>query len=103
MFQPSSRYADLETKVFTDANGREIRYVTRRFLPEVKGFVIRQHTVTENDRLDNLAARYLGDPEVFWQLADINNAVRAEELTDELGRRLIVGILPGTGPGTGFL
>ena len=33
MFGPSSRYASIETAVHTTADGREIRYVRRRFLP----------------------------------------------------------------------
>jgi len=44
----------------------------------------------EKDRLDNIAAHYLGDPEQFWRLADANNAMRPEELTEEVGRRLRV-------------
>lgn len=97
MFQPTSRYADLETRVFHGPDARPVRYVVRRFLPQTDGLVIQEHTVAEAERLDHLAARYLGDPEAFWQLADINNAMRPDDLTDELGRRLIVGLLPGAG------
>ena len=48
--------------------------------------------------LDHLAARYLGYTERFWQLADVNNAMRAEALVEEIGRRLIVSLLPGVAP-----
>lgn len=96
MFDPSSRYYNLETRVLTGPAGREIRYVTRRFLPPADvGAVFMEHTVTEGERLDHLAARHLGSAELFWQLADINNAMRAEELTAEIGRRLRVALLPG--------
>lgn len=96
MFDPSSRYYNLETRVLAGPEGREIRYVTRRFLPSADaGTVFVEHTVTEGERLDYLAARHLGDAELFWQLADINNAMQAEELTAEIGRRLRVALLPG--------
>ncbi|QTF92396.1 hypothetical protein [Halomonas sp. BM-2019] len=96
MFDPGSRYATLETLITKGPDGREIRYVARRFLPPAgSGTVIREHIVTEGEQLDHLAARYLGDPELFWQLADVNNAMRAEALVEEVGRRLIVALLPG--------
>lgn len=96
MFDPASRYYNLETRVLTGPDGREVRYVTRRFLPPADaGRVFVEHVVTEGDRLDHLAARYLGDTELFWQLADINNAMQPEELTAEIGRRLRVALLPG--------
>lgn len=95
MFEPTSRYFDLETKKFTLPDGREVRYVCRRFLPPPSaGAVFTEHTVTESERLDHVTARYLGDPELFWQLADVNNAMRPDELTAEVGRALRVALLP---------
>lgn len=99
MFDKTSRYAQLETTTLTvtDADGteREVRYVRRRFLPEAdKLTTLVEHTVTEGDRLDNVAAKYLGDPVLFWSVADANNAMRPEELTDEIGRVLKIA-LPG--------
>jgi hypothetical protein len=32
--------------------------------------------VVQGDRLDNLAARYFGDAELYWRLCDANGAVR---------------------------
>ena len=99
MFDPGSRYANLELLTRVGPDGREIRYVARRFLPPAgRGTVILEHVVTEGERLDHLTARYLGDPELFWQLADVNNAMRAEALVEEIGRRLIVAFMPGEGP-----
>ena len=40
------------------------------------------------DRLDNLAAKYFGDPELFWRLCDANGALRPDELIEIIGRRL---------------
>lgn len=88
-FPPNSRYNGVATKTLTAPDGRSIVYLARRFVPPPEQFsLLREHVVVEGDRLDNLAARYLGDPELFWRVADANNAMRAEELTEEVGRRL---------------
>jgi nucleoid-associated protein YgaU len=61
--------------------------------------LLREHTVRAEERLDQIAATYLGDPEQFWRIADANRAVAPEELTDEAGRRLRITLPPGI-PGT---
>ena len=33
-------------------------------------------TIGAGDRLDNLAARYIGDPQQFWRLCDANGAMQ---------------------------
>lgn len=95
MFTPTSRYAGLELGT-TTVDGRTVAYVRRRPLPPVPpaGPAARQHLVAEGDRLDNLAAQYLDDPEQFWRLADLNAALRPEELTETMGRPLRIP-MPG--------
>lgn len=98
MFDPGSRYANLDILTRIGADGREVAYVARRFVPpRPEGTVIREHVVTEGERLDHISARYLGDAELFWQIADVNNAMRAEALVEEVGRRLVVALLPEVG------
>jgi hypothetical protein len=64
-------------------------YIRRRFVPQPGRFqLIQEHTVTQGERLDNIAAQYLGDPTLFWRLCDANNAMRPNELTQTLGRKL---------------
>lgn len=92
MFDPTSRYAGLAilSHVRTDPDGqpREIRFVERRFIPSnASSITLLEHTVTEGERLDNLTAKYLGDPAQFWRVADANHALRPEEITSEVGRR----------------
>lgn len=87
MFLPTSRYHALPTASLIDAEGREIAYAHRRFLPRPGGDGI-EHTVTQGDRLDNVTARTLGDPELFWRLCDANGATRPAELTETVGRKL---------------
>ena len=49
----------------------------------------------QGDRLDNIAARYLGDPELFWRLCDANVALRPTELTETIGRRILITLPEG--------
>jgi hypothetical protein len=89
MFPVTSRYYNTETAQFLTADDRHIIYLRRRFLPPVPTqAVLAEHVVTQGERLDNITARYLGDPEQFWRLCDANNAMRPAELTDEIGRHL---------------
>jgi hypothetical protein len=86
MFEPNSRYYNLETSTFTNSEGELITYKRRRFLPHGEGLpLLTSITVSEGDRLDNLTARTLGDPEAFWRVADANNSLNPEDLTAEPG------------------
>jgi nucleoid-associated protein YgaU len=51
-------------------------------------------TVTEGDRLDLIAFRTLGDPEIFWRICDANDAMNPFDLVadGEIGRKLRVPI-----------
>ncbi len=97
MFEPTSRYAEIETVRMTlkDAQGepRIVSYKRRRFVPPgVAMTTLAEHTVAQGDRLDNIAARYVGDPEQFWRICDANDVVRPEELTEEVGRVIRIGL-----------
>jgi len=92
MFADTSRYFGLETARHTAPDGREVVYARRRFIPAPSPVALAEHVVTQGERLDNITARYLGDPELFWALCDDNNAMRPAELTEEVGRRLRVAM-----------
>lgn len=88
MFEPTSRYYTIETVKMTvgEDEPRVVSYKRRRFIPPGETMtIIAEHTVTQGDRLDNLAVRYVGDPEQFWRICDANNVLRPEELTEEIG------------------
>ncbi|MEP6861385.1 MAG: LysM domain-containing protein [Deltaproteobacteria bacterium] len=96
MFDPQSRYANLDqvTLEVTAADGtaRQIKYVRRRFIQAPRSVTtLVEHTVTADERLDNLTSRYLGDPTQFWRLCDTNAALRPTDLTDEVGRIIRIG------------
>lgn len=89
LFPPSSRYYGLETATLTTADERQTIYLKRRLLPQPENFaLLQEHVVTQGERLDNITAHYLGDPEQFWQVCDANRAMRPDELTETIGRRL---------------
>ena len=63
-FGEKSRYRGLPLLVYVDADGREIVYVSRRWIPPPELFAdIGRYQVREGDRIDNIAAALLGDPE----------------------------------------
>jgi hypothetical protein len=103
MFAQTSRYAEIETAELELRPGQPVRYVRRRFVPPPERFeLLTEHVVTERDRLDNLTATYLGDPEQFWRVADANGAMRPDELTETVDRRLRICLpegIPGGGNG----
>jgi hypothetical protein len=89
LFPPTSRYYGIATATLTMTDGRPIAYLRRRFIPQPEQFsLLMEHTVVQGDRLDNVVAQYLGDPEQFWRVADANVALRPEELTATVGYRL---------------
>jgi len=96
MFDPESRYAALETALYTLRDGRAVAYKRRRFLPDGNALaVVAEVTVEQGDRLDLLTARTLGPPEYYWRLCDANNAMRPRTLVEMPGRRLRLS-MPGT-------
>lgn len=97
MFPRNSRYYNVETATRITPDGQEVIYLRRRFVPSTRNApLLAEHAVTQGERLDNITAQYLGDPEQFWRLCDDNNAMRPEELTAEssIGRRLRI-LSPG--------
>lgn len=96
IFPPTSRYALAPTGTFVRADGMPVTYLKRRFVPAPENFALLQwHRVVQGERLDNIAAHYLGDPEQFWRLCDANRALRPEELTETIGCKLAITLPEG--------
>jgi hypothetical protein len=94
MFDPNSRYAGIATAKLTvpdpDGGARETRYVRRRIIPPSESATtLVEHTVAQGERLDQITARYAGDPMQFWRICDANNVVAPEEL-EETGRVIAI-------------
>jgi len=93
---PSSRYYGFGVEQITLANGTVVSYLSRRIIPPMGLYTQTQnYTVAAGDRLDNLAARFLGDPLLFWMIADANGAEDADALTAEPGRTILIPLVSG--------
>jgi hypothetical protein len=93
MTDPGSRYANVETATLVMADGTEVRYLKRRFLPDgLRQPLLTEVTVIQGDRLDLIAYRTIGDPVQFWRIADANNAMNPEDLVADAGEVIRVAV-----------
>jgi hypothetical protein len=100
-FAPTSRYYKTAVNTYIDASGTAHSYVARRFLPPSTSFaLVQEYTVIQGDRIDNLSAHFLGDPEQFWKLCDANDAMEPEALM-EIGHTLRITLPEGIPAPTG--
>lgn len=98
-FAPTSRYYGIATTQLVQPDGRTVVFVQRRFLPPPGNFApLHSVSVVAGDRLDNLAAQHLGDPELSWRLCDANRAMQPEALVATVGAALVI-TLPESIPG----
>jgi hypothetical protein len=97
LFPQTSRYHGLQVLKTRISGGREVAFVERRFLPLHEFLdVVEEHTVVEGDRIDNIAATYLGDPELFWRVCDGNHELDPAALTTVEVRKLKITLQPRT-------
>ncbi len=95
-FPITSRYYNVETATLERVDGKTMVYMRRRFVPEPERFdLLQEHIVVQGERLDNVTARYLNDPEQFWRICDANRAMRPEELVETIGRKLRITLPEG--------
>lgn len=96
LFPSTSRYFGIETKTMETVGGEKIVYLRRRFCPQPERFaLLQEHTVLQGERLDHIAAKYLGDAEQFWRICDANGALSPEELTQPVGKKLRITLPEG--------
>lgn len=93
---PSSRYYGNAVEQMTAPDGTVVAYLSRRIIPRATVYTQTQnYSVVAGDRLDNLAARFLGDPLLFWMICDANGAENPDTLTAEPGRALQIPLVSG--------
>ena len=89
MLDPDSRYADHPIDTLVSSDGREIRYIRKRTVPDPSRFrALAEVVIKDEDRLDLICARTFGSPGVWWRIADANEAVDPVDLVATPGRRL---------------
>jgi nucleoid-associated protein YgaU len=82
-FPTDSRYYNSRTVSYTAPNAQVITYLAQRLLPQpgpANYSNVATHTVRSGDRLDLLAAKYYGDPLMYWLICDANSAIRPNQL-----------------------
>ena len=98
MFSFTSRYYKIALLEHETPDGKKIVYLRRRFVPPASRFqLLQEHSVAEGERLDNITAQYLGDPEQFWRLCDANAGMRPQELTETINRPIRITLPEGMG------
>lgn len=87
----SSRYYGGAINRFTGPDGTTVVYLARRILPQPAIYLsVQNYAVVENDRIDNLSARFLGDPLLFWMICDANGVTDPDDLTSQTGRSISI-------------
>ena len=97
-FPTDSRYYGSSTLSYTAPDGQTVTYLARRIVPQSGApnyATVAQHTVKQGDRLDLLAAKYLGDPLIFWLICDANGAIRPDQLIETPGTVLNITMPQG--------
>ncbi|MDI6104121.1 hypothetical protein QLQ12_36570 [Actinoplanes sp. NEAU-A12] len=79
-YDERSRYRDVPVYQVPDHRGRTVSVVAVPPPPEQA--VAGVHLLRQGERPDHLAAQYLDDPAGFWRLAEANDAMQAEWLTE---------------------
>lgn len=97
-FPTDSRYYGSSTLQTTVPSGAAVSYLARRFVPQpgsASYATIATHTVRQGDRLDLLAAKYIGDPLMFWLICDANGAIAPHTLVATPGSVLNITMPQG--------
>jgi nucleoid-associated protein YgaU len=97
-FPTDSRYYGFSTLSYTTPAGQSVSYLARRLIPQpgAPGYAtVATHTVVQGDRLDLIAAKYLGDPLLFWLICDANGAMRPGELVAVPGTTIAITMPQG--------
>jgi hypothetical protein len=97
-FPADSRYYRYSTLAYTAPGGVSVSYLARRIVPQPGASnyaTVARHTVVQGDRLDLIAAKYLGDPLLFWLICDANGAIRPGELVATPGTVLSITMPQG--------
>lgn len=96
-FAPNSRYHTVAIgRLKRSADDPGVPYVLRRFIPQSRDIGIAgEHIIHAGERPDLLAAQLLGDPELYWRIADANVVADPFKLTDTPGERVVIPRPPG--------
>jgi LysM domain len=92
-FPTDSRYYGYGVLQYDAGGGQTVPYLARRIIPQPGApnyATINQYTVQQGDRLDRIAAKFLGDPIMAWLICDANGAMDPGDLVAVPGRTLSI-------------
>lgn len=92
-FPTDSRYYGSQVLQYTAPDGNVVPYLARRIVPQAGApnyATLNSYVVHSGDRLDNIAAKYLGDPLMAWLLCDANGAIDPNDLVATPGTVLVI-------------
>lgn len=83
VFDPKSRYVKpaLEPYPVVDKRGRQVMALP--MIEPPREVSVGQYTRKQGQRLDHLASSFLRDPNGFWRIAEVNDAVLPDALSEE--------------------
>jgi nucleoid-associated protein YgaU len=97
---PNSRYYGFAVEFFTRADGVQVAYLQRRIIPQPSIYTtLQNYVIVDGDRLDNLSAKFLGDPLLYWMICDANGATDPDELTAQAGSTIQIPLSSAIPPG----
>jgi hypothetical protein len=89
----TSRYYGAQIQQYVSPNGTPVKYLARRILPQPEIYTsLQNYVIVDGDRLDNLAARFLGDPLLYWMICDANGVTDPDNLTLQAGRTILIPV-----------
>jgi len=93
MFEPGSRYEGLEDAVLKLPDGREVIYKRRRLIGRQRNTLMRGRVVVQQEEcVDHIAARTLGDPTQFWRIMDANGVLNPRDIDEGQGQVLDIPV-----------
>ncbi len=93
---PNSRYYGAAVESLVLPNGVMVQYLQRRIIPSANIYKsLQTYTVIDGDRIDNLAAKYLGDPTLYWLISDANTSLDPDEITSQPGSKIQIPLGAG--------
>jgi nucleoid-associated protein YgaU len=97
---PNSRYYGTSIEDLTLPDGTDVKYLDRRIIPQPSVYTsTTTYVISDGDRLDNLAQKFLGDPALYWMICDANGATDPDELTSQAGRTIVIPVAASVPPG----
>ena len=93
---PNSRYYGTPIEYYTRSDGTQVAYLQRRIIPQPAIYTsLQNYVIVDGDRLDNLSAKYLASPFLYWTICDANGASDPDELTAQVGSTIQIPLASG--------